>query len=311
MKDLVKSNGRKQGKRRIKGGMVTKPTAGGVIADIVITAIVALAAFICIIPMWHVLMSSISDGYDIYNYSGIALVPRGEVTFGAYKELFAFQDGLLWIGLMNTFIYTFGTVGIGVCINVCAGYALSRKTKLGPVMALLCVFSVMFSGGMAPLYWVVDSLHLTNTYFSVILTECTMGMSMVLAGMAFKSVPEDTVEAARIDGAGHIMVMFQIMLPQCINIFMVTILMTFINSWNSYVGVQLYNGFDSNLYSLQLVIDQFKQVIDSLMSGGTPPYEMYPVQFAGIIFTTLPIMIAMPFFQKQLERGVITGAVKG
>ncbi len=298
-------------KKRSKPGMVTKPNAVGIIADVLIALFVAAAALLCIIPMWHVLMSSISNGYDIYNFSGIALSPHGSATFAAYKELFEFQDGLIWTGLLNTLIYTGGTILFGLVINVCAGYALSRKTKLSKVMGLLCIFSVMFSGGMAPLYFVVDTLGLTNTYFSVILTECTMGMNMVMAGIAFKGVPEETVESARIDGAGHIRVMFQIMLPQCLGIFMITVLMTFISSWNSYIGAQLYNGYNYDLFPLQLVINQFKQTIDGLMNGGLPPYEMYPVQFAGIIVATLPIMIALPFFQKPLERGVIGGAVKG
>lgn len=298
-------------KNKYRGGMVTKPNPVGTIVDVLIVVFVALAALICVIPMWHVLMSSISDGYTIFNYNGIALLPQGSVALTAYKELFAFQDGLVWTGLLNTFIYTAGTIAFGIVFNVCAGYALSRKTKLSSVMSLLCVFSVMFSGGMAPLYFVVDSLKLTNTYFAVILTECTMGMNMVMAGIAFKGVPEETVESARIDGAGHLRVMFTIMLPQCISIFMITVLMTFISSWNSYIGAQLYNGHNYNLFPLQLVINQFKLTIDGLMNGGVPPYEMYPVQFAGIILATLPIMLMMPFFQKQLERGVFNGAVKG
>lgn len=298
-------------KSKIKSGMVTTPSKFEKVMDILVALVVGFGAFVAIIPMWHVLMSSISGGYEIFNYSGLAFLPQGETTFEAYKALFKFQDGLIIKGIMNTIIYTLGTVAFGVIINVCAGYALSRKTKLSSAMSLLCILSVMFSGGMAPLYFVVNSLGLTNTYFSVILTECTMGMNMILARLAFNSVPEETVESARIEGAGHFRVMFQIMLPQCIGIFAITVLMTFINSWNSFIGAQLYNGYNENLFPLQLVIDAFKQSIDALMDGGTPPYNMYPVQFAGIVVTTLPIMCILPFFQKQLERGVMVGAVKG
>ena len=300
-------------KEKLKtGGMVRAKTAGSYIADAVLVIIITLCAAICIIPMWHILMLSISDGRTIYTFDGIAMLPQGGVTFGAYLELFSTMDGILWRGYLNTIIYVVGTLALGLVLNVVAGYCLSRKTKLSSVMSILCIFSVMFSGGQAPLYFIVSSLNLTNTYFSVIFTECTMGMYMLYGAIAFRSVPQETVEAAELDGSGHIRVMFQIMLPQCLSIFMVTLLMTFVSSWNSYIGAQLYNTRNSDVHPLQLVLLTLKEEVDGWMnSSADPPYASYPMQFAGIIMATLPIMIAMPFFQDQLEAGMLGGAVKG
>lgn len=300
-------------KAKIKtGGMVTAKTPGAIIGDIILVLVVGILAAICIIPMWHILMSSISDGETIYNYDGIALIPQGGVTLKAFKELFTFRDGIIWRGYLNTIIYVVGTMSLGLVLNVIAGYCISRKTKLSSFMSILCIFSVMFSGGQAPLYFVVDSLGLTGTYFSVIFTECTMGMYMLYGAIAFRSVPQETVESAQLDGAGHIRVMFQIMLPQCLSIFMVTLLMTFVSSWNSYISAQLYNSGLDEIYPLQLVLLTIQDTVDGWMTSSTnPPYDRYPIQFAGIIAAILPIMIAMPFFQDQLEAGVLGGAVKG
>lgn len=302
-----------RGREKIKtGGMVRSKTVGGYISDFVLVFIIAVCAAICIIPMWHILMLSVSDGRTIYTFDGIAMLPQGGVTFAAYLELFSTMDGILWRGYLNTVIYVVGTLAFGLIINVVAGYCLSRKTKLRGFMSVLCIFSVMFSGGQAPLYFIVSSLNLTNTYFSVIFTECTMGMYMLYGAIAFRSVPKETVEAAELDGSGHIRVMFQIMLPQCLSIFMVTLLMTFVSSWNSYISAQLYNTRNSDIHPLQLVLLTLKEEVDGWMnSSADPPYASYPMQFAGIIMATLPIMIAMPFFQDKLEAGVIGGAVKG
>ena len=92
----------------------------------------------------------------------------------------------------------------------------------------------------------------------------------------------------------------------------VTLLMTFVSSWNSYISAQLYNSGSDEIYPLQLVLLTIQDTVDGWMTSSTnPPYDRYPIQFAGIIAAILPIMIAMPFFQDQLEAGVLGGAVKG
>ena len=299
--------------KKPRAGMVRARTPGAIIADIVLVFLVVFAAVICIVPMWHVLMLSLSDGFTVYNFEGLALIPQGGFTFNGYKELFEYGDGLIWKGYLNTVIYVVGTVGLGLVLNVLAGYALSRDSKLSGVFSGICVFTVIFTGGQAPLYWVVDSLGLTNTYFSVILTEATMGMYMIIGAMAFRSVPQSTVESAELEGAGHLRIMFQIMLPQCFSLFLVSVLCTFVAAWNSFVGAQLFNFGNNDLYPLQLILDSIKNQINSYLqgTGGASMFPLVTVQFAGIIMATLPIMILMPFFQNQIESGVIGGAVKG
>ena len=298
--------------RKIKSGMVRPKSVGSVIADIIIVLLVGALALVAIIPMWHVLMSSFSDGRSIFYYSGIAFFPEGGFTFRAYEELFSFEDGLIWTGYMNTILYVIGTLAVGLVLNVLAGYCLSRKTKLSGLMSALCVFTVIFSAGQGPTFYVVDMLGLTQTRFAVILTECTMGMYMIIGAMAFRSVPEETVESAKLEGAGHLRIMFEIMLPQCFSLFMVTVLFTFVAAWNSFIGARLYNAGITDLDPLQLLLPRIKESSDRVASQiGNANWARYPMQFAGVIAATLPIMVIMPFFQKQLESGALGGAVKG
>ena len=102
------------------------------------------------------------------------------------------------------------------------------------------------------------------------------------------------------------------MLPQCFSLFMVTVLFTFVAAWNSFIGARLYNAGITDLYPLQLILQRIKESSDRVASQiGNANWARYPMQFAGVIAATLPIMVIMPFFQKQLESGALGGAVKG
>ena len=99
------------------------------------------------------------------------------------------------------------------------GYAISRDTKLKKAMTVYLIFSMMFSGGMIPTYMVLNSIGLVGSRLAIIFQEATMAMLIIIGANAFRGVPDSTVQAARIDGAGHLRTMFQVMLPQCIPLF--------------------------------------------------------------------------------------------
>ena len=296
-------------RRKYKSGMVAKPNAIGLIANIIMTLIVALLAFICLAPMWHTLMYSISDGFELMSHDGLTLIPIGKPTLNGFKLLF--QDNNVLMGYGNTLIYVVGTTGLGFLLNILGGYALYCKTQLQKPMTLFVMFTLMFSGGMIPTYMVMNTFGLTGTRFAIILSEATMAMFIVMGANAFRSVPEATVEAAYLDGAGHIRTMFMIMLPQCFGIFMVTILNTFIASWNSWVNASIYVPYDESKWPLQMWINRIISDNENFMMSPYPDYSRYLLQFCVVIAATLPIMVAFPFFQKYIEKGAAVGAVKG
>lgn len=299
----------KQGiKARGTGGMVVKPTLGGKIANLIITVVVILLAVICLLPMWHVLMASISDGFSLLSFKGLVLSPVGDANLEGYKLIF--QDKSILTGYMNTIIYVVGTTGLGFILNVLGGYAISCSTKLQKPMTIFLMFTMMFSGGMIPTYMVMDALHLVGTRWSIIFAEATMAMYVIIAGKAFMSVPQSTVEAARIDGAGHLRVMFQVMFPQCKSLFSVTLLQTVVGSWNSWLNASIYVPGDRSKWPLQLVMNELISNNQSFLQSANPNYSRYLIQFAVIIAATLPILILIPFFQDKIEAGVIQGGVK-
>lgn len=233
-------------RKKPKEGMVHGKSVSGTIVDIVIIAILCLVVLICIVPMWHVLMSSIySDPQQLISNEGITWWFGNSVNLEAYRILFqetggSFADGNVLRGMFNTILYMVVNVVFGLVLNVIAGYCLSRKTKLQNFMKLFCMLSLVFSAGTIPTYIVLRNLGLTGTVWSLVVPSCTNGMFMVLAMNAFLSVPEETVESAKIDGAGHLTTMFKVMLPQARGLIVVIMINTAILHWNSWFQASIY-----------------------------------------------------------------------
>lgn len=291
-----------------RSGMVENTSAVSRAVDALILLIVIFLAVICVLPMWHTVMSSLSDPFELLAHKGFVLYPLGGVTLKGYQLVF--RDASILKGYANTIYYTLATTGIGFVLNVLGGYALSRPTRLRSAMSVFLILSMMFSGGMIPTYMVMNELGLVGTEWAIILPEATMAMYVIVGMNAFSTVSESTVEAARIDGAGHFRVMFQIMLPQCFSLFVITILNTFVASWNSWISASIYVPFDRDKWPVQLWIQQMVQENQNFLQSANPNYDAYLIQFCVIVAAVLPILVMFPFFQKQLEAGSITGGVK-
>lgn len=294
---------------KYKGRMVESSTAPSKLANVLVTAVVSLGALICLLPMWHVVMSSVSDGFTLLSHKGIAWMPVGQATLDGYRLIF--RDRSVAQGYLNTILYVAGTVGVGFVINVIGGYCLSRNTRFRGAMTTFLLITMMFSGGMIPTYMVFQSLGLVGSRWAIILQEATMAMYVIIAGRAFASVPQATVESAELEGAGHLRVMFQIMFPQCRSLFMVTILNTFVAAWNSWLTASIYMSGDKTKWPVQLVVNELINNNQNFLETSNPNYSRYLVQFAAIVISTAPVIAAFLYFQKEIEAGVIEGGVKG
>lgn len=166
-------------KKRIREGMVEHLTIGNHIANCIIHFCLIMVAVISLLPMWHVLMSSVSDGFSLLSYKGVAVVPIGKPTLEGYRLIF--RDASVWIGYKNTIIYVAGTVGLGFVLNVLGGYALSQPTKGKGIMYAFLFVTMLFSGGIVPTYMVMNTLGLTGSRLSIILLEATQTFYLIFA----------------------------------------------------------------------------------------------------------------------------------
>lgn len=301
---------KKRKKRRMGGSsMVENPTAADRVVDIIVYAICAMVALASIIPMWHVLMSSLSDGRTLMAHEGLVLWPVGTPTLDGFKLIFK-NSGIVR-GFLNSIFYTVATTLCGFSLATVTGYALSRQTKMKPIVTGLIMFTMLFSGGMVPTYMVIKALGWVGTPWALIIPGCTNAMYMIMMMNAFNSVPKEMYEAATIDGAGHARTLFQVALPQAMNLGYVIILNTVVAAWNSWLPASIYVPNNRNLWPLQLWIKQITAENQNFLNTSNPDYSRYLIQFAVIVAATLPIVIAFPFFQDKLEKGALAGGIKG
>lgn len=289
--------------------MVEHAGVGDHILNIVVIVICVLVAFVSIVPMWHVLMSSVSDGKILMSKKGVAWLPVGGFTLDGYKHIF--QDSSILKGYLNTIIYTVASTALGFFLSCLSGYAMSCNTKLKPFMTLFVMLPMLFSGGMVPTYMVIKKLGWVGTRLALIIPGCTNAMFMVMMMNAFNAVPHEMYEAARIDGASHFRTMSQIMLPQAMNIGSVIILNSVVSQWNSWLQASIYVPNSRDLWPLQLFVKEISANNENFLQSSNPDYSRYLIRYAVIIAAVLPIIIAFPFFQGKLEKGVIAGGVKG
>lgn len=290
-------------------GMVENGSIGGQIANVVLGLLLALVAFCSLVPMWHVLMSSLSNGRALFASEGLVLFPKGGFNLEGYKLVLKDASILLSYGV--TVFYVAGTAGLGLVLNVTGGYVLSQSSKLKPLFLGILIFATMFNGGLIPTYMVIRSLGMVGTPWAVIIPGCTNAIYVIMMMNAFLQVPQATVEAARIDGAGHISLMFRVMLPQARGFAMVTMINTALAAWNAWFEASIYVPRNKEWWPLQLHIRDLTSRNADFLNYANPDYNRYLIQFAVIVVATLPVIVLLPFFIRKLEENMVVGAVKG
>lgn len=171
-----------------------------------------LLSFIFIVPVWHVLMGSISDPYKIAAYSGLVMWPLGEATLGGYQLVL--QNNLILTSYMNTIVYVVLATAFGTAVTILAAYVLSRKDLYfkAPI-AFLITFTMIFNGGLIPTYMLVRNLGWLNRRISLIIPMSVTAYNIIIMRTSFAAIPESLPEAALIDGAGHPRILMQVILP--------------------------------------------------------------------------------------------------
>lgn len=299
----------KENSIKVKRKLFKMMSTGDIIADVVIMVLLLLVAFISFIPLWHVVMSSISDGQLLMSHKGVVWAPLGEFNLNGYKLIF--RNSSVIRSYLNTIIYVVGGTALGLVMNVAAGYILSRNTRFKPFMILFFVITTMFNGGTIPTYLVIRALGMTGTPLALIIPGATNAMFMLYMMNAYLAIDRAYEEAAAIDGAGHIQIMFQILLPQAKGMAIVTAVQTAIMKWNSWFEASIYVPTQKDLWPLQLWVKELTANTTEFLKSSNPDYSQYLIQYAVIVIATVPLLACMPLFIEKLEKGIASGGVKG
>ena len=274
--------------------------------------ILSILALLCIYPIWYVLTASLSNGNLIMQHSGLLLLPI-KPNIAAYIAVF--KNKMILSGYLNTIKILIISLILQITMTSIGAYFFSRERVLFKKPLMFIITLTMFiSGGMIPFYQHLRSLHLMNSHWGLILPFMISTYNMIILKTSFESIPKSLSEAARIDGAGHIRILFSIVLPLSKPVLAVMLL---------YYGVGVWNGWfwastiltDRSMYPLQVILREILLSNDtSVMTQGVSSGDLEAVgatiRYATVIVATLPILCAYPFLQKYFTKGIMIGAVK-
>ena len=276
----------------------------------------ALLILICLMilyPLIYIISQSFSSPKDVY-FGTVILFPKN-LSVKAYR--YVFEKSEIWTGYLNTIIYTAIGTAMSMVLLFTAAFALSRKTLIfRKVLMTLFIIPMYFSGGIIPLYILIDKLHLMNTMWAFILPSLLSSYYIILVRTYMtSSIPFELQESAMIDGANDLRIFLTIVLPLCKPIVAVMMLFSIVGYWNSYFNALIFLS-DEAKFPLQIVLQQILLQSDTLggvVDVSNAEYAMISeaVKYSSIVVSTLPILLAYPFFSKYFEKGLVLGGLKG
>lgn len=280
--------------------------------DVFNVLFLGFVAAVTVLPFIYVLACSFATEKEILT-KPFFIIPS-EFQFESYKYIFS--SATLPRAFMNTvYITIVGTV-IALFFNITLAYPLAKQRIMGRNVILgLITFTLVFGGGMIPTFLVIKGLGLLDSLWALMIPGAISTWNLIIIKNFFQGIPAELEEAAKIDGAGDLRVLLQIVLPLSKPMLATFALFYAVGYWNSYTSALLYIN-DMKKWTLQIMLRQIIMLSNGAIDGSEfdetatrPPSES--IQMAVIVFGTLPILCVYPFLQKHFTKGVLVGAIKG
>ena len=280
--------------------------------------VAALVAFITIYPMYYVLVLSLS-------------APREALTMRVYwwpKGFFVdsytriLSDNQLWTSYRNTIIYCSSRAVLTLLTSVMAAYPLTVPHLFGRKFVTMFLLIPMYvTGGIIPEFILMTKLGLYNTPWSLILPGSYSIWYILLVRSYFRTVPEALRESAKIDGANSYQILKDVFLPTSKPILAVVALYTIIGVWNSWYHASVYitdrEWQPLQLFLRRVLVEQTEQLSNLAFADAEAVERAQEQQISNnqlkytiIIISSLPMLVAYPFFQKYFVQGVMLGSLK-
>lgn len=277
--------------------------------------ITAFAVF-ALVPFILVLSASFTEEVTLTRY-GYKLWPQ-QFSLDAYR--LALEDGGIGQAyLITIFTTVFGTLA-SMTMSCLAAYVMSVKNfRSRGMLAMFIYFTMLFNGGLVPSYLLITKfLKLQNSIWVLLLPSLCNAWNILLLRNFFNGVPDSLREAAKVDGASDVRILWQIMLPVSLPALATIGLFYALSYWNEWYKCLLYiDTSHSNLYTLQYLIQRILRQVNyaanlpaeaAALQGKLPTYSF---RMATIVIAIGPIILLYPFLQKYFVAGLTVGAVKG
>lgn len=265
--------------------------------------VLAVLAFIMVFPMVATVLDSFMPGWEAAQYTAdnttnksIKLIPS-EVTLEQYDHAFI-QNSTYWDYFWNSVLLTVSIVIGQVIISILAAYAftvMKNRWKEWLFFLYIVVMLLPFQVTLVPTYLTADALGIINSYLSIILPGIFSTFGVFLVRQHMEQIPKSYIEAAQIDGAGHIRVFLHVMLPLSKTSVVALVILCFIDNWNMVEQPMIFLS-DTNKWPLSLYFTYFNQFIE--------------MAFAASVMFMLPMLLIFMNGEKQLMEGIKTSGIK-
>ncbi|MEV0286569.1 MULTISPECIES: carbohydrate ABC transporter permease [unclassified Kribbella] len=272
---------------------------------------VGLFMVVCVVPFWMIVSGSFTDEQKLAT-TGYSLLPK-PFSLASYELIFT-GPTVLSAYTASVFITVVGTA-LALAFTSGLSWVIARRLPyVSRPLAVFAYIPMLFTGGLVPLYLLVTQyLKLQNTYFAVILPLLIAPFLVFIQVSAFRQLPEEIMESARIDGAGEMQIFFRIGLPLSKPILAVVGLFYAVHYWNEWFTALLFIS-ETDKYPLPLLLQNlvsnvsFSQMLPTSSGQSTPVYQL---RLALTVVTIGPILLAYPFAQRYFVKGITLGATKG
>lgn len=278
-----------------------KPTT-----TIIVTAILAIVAVYFLVPVYWVVINATKSTEDLFGTSGFWFGENFQLWENIQSVLTA-NGGIFPRWALNSILYSGVGSVLATYFAVAAGYALAKYRFRGRGLVYGLVLGGVLVPGTAvalPLFFLFSSIGITNTYWAVLIPSLVSPFGLFLASIyAGAAVPDEMLEAGRLDGVGELGLFHRLALPQLTPAIVTILLFQFIAIWNNYM-LPLVMLADEKLYPITLGLDNWRAQTDRLP-------EFYQLTTGGALLSVIPLAILILVLQRFWRGGLTEGSVKG
>jgi multiple sugar transport system permease protein len=275
--------------------------------SIVLTVVMAIFAIYCLFPLLWLLINSTKSQPDFVSTFGLG-PGKSFAFFSNIATVFTYNNGIFGRWLLNTLLYVVVGAGGATILAAMGGYALAkfrfpgRKIIFGMIIGAISVPGIALA---VPQFLLFAKIGITNTPWAMILPSLVSTFGLYLMWIfSDQAVPDELLEAARVDGAGEFRTFFTVSLPLLAPGIVTTALFTMVATWNNYF-LPLIMIKDQNWYPLTIGLNQWN---DQASIAGARPIQNLVV--TASLITIVPLIIAFLLLQRYWQSGLAAGAVK-
>jgi putative aldouronate transport system permease protein len=284
-----------------------------IIFQIVVNSFLLVVLLIILVPLWRVIMTSFTP-LEVYMRGGTPIFQwPWQWSFAAYDQMLTHPT--FPRATLNSMIITVSGTALSLALTVPLAYALSTRTLPGRnIVTALILFTFLFHVGLIPTYLLVaQSLGWTNSILAIIVPVAVNVTNTLVMRNFFEGIPDEIKEAARIDGANDMQVLWQVILPLSKPILLTIGLFYAVYYWNEFFTPILYLN-DENLQPLPVLLRKIlvgANLSEYVEFDVTSSTSIESLKAAAVLLTMLPMVAVYPWIQRYFTKGTLLGGVKG